>query len=124
MRKFLFLIISLFVLSLSFSFNNVTYSAYANESFYYLGGMPAGFSLSTKGAYVLGLTDVITENGIKCPAKSANIFPNDTILSIDGEEVSNSADIEKTLTNDKIKKLVIKRNNETFNYWITKYNRF
>ena len=60
----------------------------------YLGGMPAGFTLSTRGAYVVGVCDVVTENGVVSPAKDADFRVGDVILYIDGYPINNSKDIE------------------------------
>ena len=86
-------LISLFFI-FSFSYKTV----YADDTIY-LGGMPAGFCLYTRGAEVVGLCDVITEEGLQSPCKDANIKVGDTILKIDNTEVNNAIDIEKALNN-------------------------
>ena len=87
-------LISLFFI-FSFSYKTV----YADDTIY-LGGMPAGFSLYTRGAEVVGLCDVITEDGLQSPCKEANIKVGDVILKIDNTEVNNAIDIENSLIND------------------------
>lgn len=69
---------------------------YENETVY-LGGMPAGFSMQTRGALVAGISDVITANGVESPAKSAGIARGDVIYYIDETEVNGAEDIEKAL---------------------------
>ena len=61
--------------------------------------MPAGFSLKTNGAYVVGICDVVTENGIVSPAKDANIKVGDIVLKIDGVSIFGAKDIEKEIQN-------------------------
>ncbi len=99
-------ICSLFVCS-----NSLT--VLAKEDKIYLGGMPAGFTMHTRGAHVVGLCDVITENGLKSPAKDCDIVVGDIILSIDGCDVNNASDIEKNITNKNSVVVEIKRNGET-----------
>lgn len=108
-KRYSFLIIFLFLISI-FSIGN--YKTFAKEEELYLGGMPAGFSLYTRGANVVGLCDVITENGLVSPAKNAGIEVGDVILYIDEYEVNNALDIERALVNSNSKKITLKRNNE------------
>lgn len=75
----------------------------------YLGGMPAGFSLETRGAYVAGVCDVVTENGIVSPSKDAGIEFGDYILSIDGVLVNNASEVEKALKSEGYKDVLIDR---------------
>ncbi len=70
--------------------------AFANNSVY-LGGMPAGFSLYTKGAQIIGICDVVTENGLISPLKDTEIKEGDVILKINGQEISNAHDIKNSL---------------------------
>lgn len=117
MRRFFLLIFSFLLL---FTFSNFNYTtAFADENCYYLGGMPAGFTFQSKGAYVLGTIEVITENGIVSPAKNENINVGDIILEINNKEVNNSIDIENAITNNNTVTLKIKRNNEIFSKNIT-----
>ncbi len=96
-----------------FGVNNV----YATNEKVFLGGMTAGFSLYTRGATVVGLCDVITNDGISSPCKNAGIIVGDIILSIDNNEVNSAKDIEKVVKNDKEVKINVDRNGEsrTFN---------
>ncbi len=108
-RKFSFVLLIVAVISL-FSVNS--YKVYANNEEFYLGGMPAGFSLFTRGATVVGLCDVITEDGLVSPAKKSNILVGDVILYIDEYEINNAKDIEKSLIIGGVKILTINRNDE------------
>ena len=110
-RKGLFL----FILSLLISLFSVNSIAYADEISrdIYLGGMPAGFSVYTKGAFVNGFSSVICDDGVYSPAKDAGIQIGDVILSINNIETNNVLDIEKSLIDTNAKILKIDRNFET-----------
>lgn len=111
MKKIKRLLFALFsVLCLAFSFGNVVY---AEGDDIYLGGMTAGFSLLTRGAYVMGISDVLTGNGVVSPAKNAGITVGDVILSINGQEVNDASDIEKAVTDQSEKMLLVDRCGET-----------
>ncbi len=100
-----------FLLLVTIFSNTIKYNFASAKQIVYLGGMPAGFSINTRGAYVIGLCDVITENGAKSPAKNANLRVGDYILSIDNVEVNNALDIEKQLNSCLTKVIKISRNN-------------
>lgn len=115
-HKFRFLLIAFLLLTV-LSFN--VKPAYANYDKVYLGGMTAGFSLNTKGATVVGLCDVITDEGIKSPAKDIELKIGDVILNIDKFEVNSAEDIEKALKNSLSKEISIKRNDKIITEIIT-----
>ena len=98
-----------FILSLS---NTV---AYANESedCVYLGGMTAGFSLFTRGAEIVGVCDVLTENGLCSPSKEIGIKEGDLLLKLDDKQINNALDIKNYLSN---KDMIIEyqRNDQIF----------
>lgn len=82
----------------------------------FLGGMPAGFSMQTRGAFVAGLSDVITNDGIKSPAKDAGLTQGDIILYINDIEINNAVDIERVLKlSDKEIDVEYKRCDNTYN---------
>ena len=85
------------------------YSAYAKSDYLYLGGIPAGFSLATRGAYVVGLCDVVSEKGVCSPSKDAQVEVGDIILYINDYEINGAADIEKAVTDDCEKIMVVSR---------------
>lgn len=80
----------------SFSINN---RALADDSVY-LGGMTAGFSLYTQGVEIIGICDVITENGLVSPLKNTGIKEGDIITKINDVDINNSNDIKNSLEND------------------------
>lgn len=111
MKKIRYLIVAVLTAFIFASFGGS--AAYAEENSVYLGGMTAGFSLQTRGAYVIGISDVLTERGLVSPAKNAGIMVGDVILSIDGMEVNDAADIEKIVRDEKEKTMRVERLGET-----------
>lgn len=75
-------------------------AANAGESYLYLGGFPAGFMLNTKTVEVIGMCDVLTDDGVRSPAREAGVKTGDVIDKINGEEVNASADINNILAKD------------------------
>lgn len=88
-------IITLIIICFSLTCINV-YSVKADENIY-LGGFTAGFSLNTRGAYVVGLSEVSSNGASYSPSKDAGIKTGDVILEISGNEVNTSEDIEKEI---------------------------
>ncbi len=72
----------------------------------YLGGFPAGFSLSTTRVEVVGLCDVLTSGGMCSPARAAGIKSGDVIDKINGEEVNKSSDINRIIASEYKKYIV------------------
>lgn len=66
----------------------------------YLGGFTAGFNLSTTKVEVVGICEVVTNNGTCSPARDAGIKTGDIIKSINGEEVKKTADINSYISRD------------------------
>ena len=69
----------------------------AAASQYYLGGMTAGFLLSANGVEVIGLKEVISENGVSCPAADAGIRTGDKIVAVDGIHTKTIEDLGAAL---------------------------
>lgn len=107
---FIFLILLFFIVLNPCIIN--TGLAYKTESNYYLGGMPAGFSLNTRGVEVVGICDVVSINEIKSPAKDAGIIVGDRIMSIDDFEINSASDIEKSIKTGGEKIIVLQRDNQ------------
>ncbi len=83
-------------------------NAYAAEDKkVYIGGMPAGFSLSAGGAQIIGISDVATEDGCFSPAARAGLKTGDVILSAAGIKVETVGDLNDILAKNKEKELEI-----------------
>lgn len=94
--KFVLIFVAIFVFTLPFS----STGAYAAEEYLYLGGFPAGFVLNTKTVEVIGVCDIVTDDGVRSPAREAGIKTGDVIDRINGEEVNASSDINGILARD------------------------
>lgn len=105
-------IFKLIIISLLVCFCIFPMSGAASASAVYLGGIPAGFSLNTRGVTVVGITDVNTENGKFSPAKDAGLTLGDVVLSIDDKDVNSSDDIAKAVNGKSEAKIVYMRNGE------------
>ena len=115
-RKFIFGF-ALLVLSAFICFSSVNKShnfAFADHEKVYLGGYAAGFTINTRGAEIIGLTEVITESGVVSPAKDAGVEKGDILLSIGEKQTNCFEDIEKALQVYKNSETVVKlkRNGE------------
>lgn len=115
MKKFIFCFLLVFTACIScFGF-----TAYAEGDDLFLGGYAAGFTLTSKGAHVVGLSDVITENGIVSPAKNAGVQTGDIIIKIDKSDVNDANDIEGAVKDACPKTLCVKRNGEYLFFSVT-----
>ena len=56
-------------------------------------GSAFGIKLFTDGVIVASLSEVYTPDGLCCPARDAGIKPGDYLLSADGQEIRNNADL-------------------------------
>ena len=103
-----------FLVSVVSAFSINVFNAYAdqNDDYVVLGGIPAGFTMSTDGVYVVGLCDVITLDGVKSPAKEIDVEVGDVIKSIDGNIIKNADDIEYNIKNNRNVEIELNRNNE------------
>ncbi|MBO7344941.1 MAG: PDZ domain-containing protein, partial [Clostridia bacterium] len=111
-RKFSFIYIVCFLLCFLTLFGN-TITVKADADKVYLGGMPAGFSLETKGARIVGVCDVITSEGVKSPAKCADIRNGDVIIKIDGVDVNDAKEVGLSIKSNKEHLIQIERQGET-----------
>lgn len=110
MKKRYFAFICVFVLLLSLS--SISVKVVFAEERLYLGGMPAGFVIRTRGVEVVGVGDVITDNGPKSPAKDADIQVGDVILKIDNTEINSLSDVECAINDAKTIVTLIDRRGE------------
>lgn len=88
-----------------------TASASSATTDIYIGGMPAGFSLSTGGAQIIGISDVASDRGNFSPAKEAGLKTGDTIVKAAGIRVETIGDLNEILAKNKLSpvELVVKR---------------
>lgn len=64
-------------------------------------GMPFGIKMFTQGVLVVGLSDVDSRNGARSPARLAGLRIGDSILSINGEEVSTTLQVASIVESSK-----------------------
>lgn len=117
MRKFkfsTFMIIVVFLLF--FSVTGMPLQASAEEKEVYIGGIPAGFTLGLGGAQIVGICEVLTTDGTKSPAKDADIYVGDIIVTLNGISIKSAKDLDCVLANQKkeILDIEIQRNGESF----------
>lgn len=75
-----------------------TLTAYADEREIYLGGFAAGFVLNTTTVEVVGLCDVLSDEGISCPARDSGIKAGDVIERINDVEIDATSDLNEALS--------------------------
>ncbi len=111
--KFIFAAFALFVVLALFGGTANRASAASDE--YYLGGMTAGFSLSAGGAEVIGLSEVVAEDGIHRPAEEVGLRIGDLICAADGIRIRSIADMNRSLEQSNGREIVftLKRGGET-----------
>lgn len=90
-----FLVIVVSIFFIGFISAAVGVSAQPIEVF--LGGMPAGFTLGLGGAQIVGVCEVLTEDGAVCPAREAGMAVGDIICNMNGVRIESAADIDKVL---------------------------
>jgi stage IV sporulation protein B len=100
LRKRIVKILYILVLFLLCAISSVPQVAFAQTESLYLGGFPAGFTLNTTTVEVVGLCDILTENGLCSPARDSGIQVGDVIDKINGENVTKSGDINTYLSRD------------------------
>ena len=102
-------------LSFSFSFCGLSFltktTASAEENLVYVGGMSAGFTLKSGGAQIVGMCEVITENGVVSPALKAGMKTGDRILKVAGINVE---------TIEELNEIVNKSNGKAMNFEISR----
>lgn len=115
MRKFKFsslLILLIFIIAFAVVGAPIGVSADSKEV--YIGGIPAGFTLGLGGAQVVGICEVLTVEGTKCPAKEAEIYVGDIILTLNGISIESAQDLDAILAKEPKEEFsaVIQRNGE------------
>ncbi len=119
-KKIRFLLATILALTFFLSLNIYGASAYSEREFLYLGGIPAGFTIKTRGVTVIGLSDIVTQDGIFSPAKNADVKIGDVIISINKQPVNGSKSIGAILKKEGSKPLEVEidRNGEKITKFI------
>lgn len=110
------------IISCAFAFSGKTaIVASADEPIIYIGGMAAGFTLKSGGVQVVGLCEVMTEEGVRAPANKAGLRSGDKIIKIEGVCLESIAQLNEIVDKSKGKEVEIevRRGNETLSYMIT-----
>lgn len=87
------------VLTLAVSLSAMPVFAQTSDDLY-LGGFPAGFVLNTQNVEVIGMCDIMTENGACCPARDGGVKSGDIIKSINGIEITSANQLTETMKED------------------------
>lgn len=82
-------------------------SASATQPIIYIGGMSAGFTLKSGGIQVVGLCEVMTENGVISPALQAGLRTNDRIIKADGVQTETIVQLNAIVEKSNGKKLIV-----------------
>jgi len=103
------------LLSFGFLFTGVNYfTAKASEKTVYIGGQAAGFTLKTGEVQVIGICEVLSENGAESPAMNAGLRAGDRIVKIDGVKIGSVEELNGIIEkSNKPLNLEVKRNEET-----------
>ncbi len=100
MRKLSFFAIG--IISCAFAFGGQgSISASADSPIVYIGGMAAGFTLKSGGVQVVGLCEVMTENGVRAPATKAGILSGDKIIKVEGITVETIVQLNEIVDKSK-----------------------
>ena len=91
-------IFALIIVCFAFIFGANIMPVSAKTEKVYLGGFPLGFDLCGEGALVVGITEVISEDGIHTPALKSGIKNGDYILSLNGKRIVSADDIDEVLS--------------------------
>lgn len=93
-----------------------TASAFAatNNSEVYLGGFAAGFMLNTQTVEIIGVCDVLTDDGLICPARESGLKSGDIISKVNDIDVTSADELNKLMNEDfSAYKLTILRDGES-----------
>ena len=86
------------------------------------GGMPFGIKMFTDGVMVVGLTDLLSEDGTVNPAREAGIQLGDVIMRIDGKKVSTNEEVAELISQsegDPVKLLIRREDQELLTISLT-----
>lgn len=66
----------------------------------YLGGFAAGFLLNTQTVEIIGVCDVLSDEGLVCPARESGLKTGDIISKVNDIEVTSAEELNKLLNED------------------------
>ncbi len=91
------------------------------QEYVYIGGIPAGFMISAGGAQVIGICEVVSEQGNVSPAGDAGIKSGDLIKRAGGISIQSISDLNSILEKNQEKdiELTIKRGENLENITVT-----
>lgn len=123
MRKLGFFVlgaISSFVLSLECSGKTFFVSA-QEKNLVYVGGMSAGFTLKSGNAQIIGLCEVMSENGVISPALQAGLRTGDKIIKVNEIKVETIARLNEIVEKSQGKTIAVevKRQKETLTFRVS-----
>ena len=81
--------------------------AFAEEEVVYVGGMTAGFTLKTGGVQIVGMCEVVTENGVESPAIRGGLKSGDYVLKINGISVDSIEKLNELIDKNREKTLEV-----------------
>lgn len=121
MRKLKFYIAAAFLFLLAGFGCPAPLGASAEAPEYYIGGMTAGFTLSAGGTEIIGINEVVTEEGTFRPAADAGLQVGDCICAVDGIRIKSIADLNAAMERSGGKEvtLIVKRAGEQAEIRIT-----
>ena len=86
--------------------DKITVSANDIEKTVYVGGMSAGFTLKTGGAQIIGLSEVVSDDGVFSPAAKAGIRVGDVVYKVNEIAVTTIAELNEIVNKSKGKTLL------------------
>lgn len=98
-KKFKKALLIIFAIIINCNIFAPTY-AYKDQKELYLGGFTAGFVLNTTTVEVVGLCEVMTAEGVICPARQSGIRTGDVINKLNDCEINSISDLNRALNQE------------------------